>query len=108
MTDTPPRYSIERVWLVQATYAPDAAETRVPFRPRHLARIAELKAAGVIVEAGAFMDVSSSLILRPRRSEEAALEIAPPGRLHAERRLGGGAREAVRPAARIGGEAPSA
>ena len=26
--------------MIQATYAPDAAETRVPLRGRHLARIA--------------------------------------------------------------------
>ena len=70
-----PAYSLEEVWLVQATYAPDAAETRVPFRPRHLARMAELKAAGVVVEVGAFMDVSASLILLRVGSEEEALEL---------------------------------
>jgi len=63
MTDPTPTATIEPVWLVRATCAPDAAETRVPFRPRHLARLAELKAAGVIVEAGAFLDVSESVLL---------------------------------------------
>ena len=58
---------MEPVWLVEATYAPDAAETRVPFRPEHLARAAELKAAGTIVEIGAFTDVSERDHHRPRR-----------------------------------------
>jgi len=67
--------AIESVWLVEATYAPDAAETRTPFRAAHLARLLELKDAGVIVEAGAFMDVSSSIVLVRAESEEAALAV---------------------------------
>jgi uncharacterized protein len=73
---TTPAHSLEAVWLVQATYAPDAAETRVPIRSAHLARIAELKAAGVVVEAGAFTDVTSSILLVRAESEQAALDIA--------------------------------
>lgn len=66
---------IESVWYVEATYAPDAAETRVPFRAAHLARIVELKVAGVIVEAGAFPDVSTSIVLLRAPSEEAAIDV---------------------------------
>jgi uncharacterized protein YciI len=66
---------IESVWLIEATYAPDAAETRVPFRAAHLARLLELKDAGVIVEVGAFMDVSKSIVLVRAESEEAALAV---------------------------------
>ncbi|MEX2011394.1 MAG: YciI family protein [Chloroflexota bacterium] len=66
---------IESVWLVEATCAPDAAETRKPFRAAHLARLLELKDAGIIVEAGAFMDVSSSIVLVRAESEEAALAV---------------------------------
>jgi uncharacterized protein len=66
---------IESVWLVEATYAPDAAETRTPFRAAHLTRLLELKDAGVIVEAGAFMDVSKSIVLVRAESEEAALAV---------------------------------
>ena len=66
---------MESVWLVEATYAPDAAETRGPFRAQHLARVAALKASGVIVEIGAFLDVSSSIALIRAESEAAALEI---------------------------------
>ena len=73
MTDAAP--TLETVWYVEATYAPDAAETRVPFRAAHLARAAELKAAGVIVEVGAFTDVSASVLLIRADSEQAALDV---------------------------------
>ena len=66
---------IETVWFVEATYAPDGAETRVPFRAEHVARAARLKAAGTIVEIGAFTDVSGAVILVRAESEAAALDI---------------------------------
>ncbi len=75
MSEMPAGVAIENVWLVEATYAPDAADTRIPFRAEHLARIGELKDAGVYLEAGAFPDVSASIILLRAASEEAALEI---------------------------------
>ncbi len=75
MTDLAPSVVIEPVWLVEATYAPDAAETRTPFRAEHLARILALKEAGVFVEVGAFVDVSASIVLVRAPSAEAALEI---------------------------------
>ena len=66
---------IESVWLVEATYAPDAAETRVPFRAEHIARIRELKRLGIVIEAGAYSDVSATLVLVRAADEEAALDI---------------------------------
>ena len=66
---------IETVWFIEATYAPDGAETRIPFRAEHIARAAELKAAGTIVEIGAFTDVSGAVILVRAESEAAALDI---------------------------------
>ena len=66
---------LEPVWFVEATYAPDAAETRKPFRPEHLAGIVERLDAGVYVEAGAFADVSASVVLVRAESEAAALEL---------------------------------
>jgi uncharacterized protein YciI len=71
-----PAHTIEEVWLIEATYAPDAAEMRPPIRPAHLARAAELKAAGVIVEIGGCMDLSKSVLLVRAASEQAALEVA--------------------------------
>jgi len=67
--------SLELVWFVEATYAPDAAETRAPFRPQHLARLLELKDAGVVIEAGAFPDVSASILILRAADEAAALEL---------------------------------
>jgi uncharacterized protein YciI len=66
---------IEPVWLVEATYAPDAAETRVPFRAEHIARLRDLKRQGIVIEAGAFTDVSATLVLVRAADEEAALDI---------------------------------
>ncbi len=76
-TDAPPTPTptLESVWLVEATYAPDATETRTPFRAAHLARVAERLAAGVFVEVGAYQDVSASILLVRAESEAAALEI---------------------------------
>jgi uncharacterized protein YciI len=71
-----PAHSIEPVWLVQATYAPDAVETREPFRAQHLARMARLRAAGIVVEVGAYADVSASVFLARVDTEEEALAIA--------------------------------
>ena len=70
-----PPSSIEPVWFVEATYAPDAAETRVPFRAQHLGRLLELKDAGVVIEAGAFSDVSATILLVRAADETAALEL---------------------------------
>jgi uncharacterized protein YciI len=70
-----PGVAIEPIWLVDATYAPDAAETRKPFRAEHLARLMELRDAGVVIEAGAFPDVSASVVLLRAASEADALAI---------------------------------
>jgi uncharacterized protein YciI len=66
---------LESVWFVEATYAPDAAETRVPFRAEHLARLHQLRADGVVVEAGAFLDVSASVLIVRAADEQAALDL---------------------------------
>lgn len=73
--DTAPAPAIENVWVVEATYAPDAAETRAPIRPAHLARIAALKADGTIVEAGGYLDMSGSLLIVRAADEAAAIDI---------------------------------
>jgi uncharacterized protein YciI len=66
---------LEPVWMVEATYAPDAAETRTPFRAEHLAGVRRRLESGVYVEAGAFADVSASVILVRADSAEAAIEL---------------------------------
>jgi uncharacterized protein YciI len=75
MPDSIPTAAVEPIWFVEATYAPDAAETRVPFRAQHLARLIELEDAGVVIEAGAFVDVSASILLVRAADETTALDL---------------------------------
>lgn len=75
MTDLPSDITLEPVWLVEATYAPDGAEIRTPFRAEHLRRCADLLDAGTYVEVGAYSDVSASVMLVRADSEAAALDI---------------------------------
>jgi hypothetical protein len=74
--DATPGFAMETVWVIEATYAPDAAETRAPFRAEHLARAARLKRDGVIVEVGGYTDFSGSLLIVRAASEAEALAIA--------------------------------
>lgn len=74
--DLPPGVGVERVYVIEATYAPDAAETRPRVRPQHLARIAELMAQGTVIEGGGYADLSTSLVMVRAADEEAALAIA--------------------------------
>jgi uncharacterized protein YciI len=75
-TDIPAGVEIERVFVIEATYAPDAAETRPRVRPQHLARIAELMEQGVVIEGGGYSDLSTALVMVRAADEEAALAIA--------------------------------
>jgi uncharacterized protein YciI len=75
MTDHAHPTGLEAVWFVEATYAPDAAEARVPFRAEHLAGIRARIAAGTYIEAGAFADVSASVVLVRAASEAEAIAI---------------------------------
>ena len=76
MSETQAEVTIESVWLIEATYAPDGAVARLPFRARHLARLGELKDAGVVIEAGAFADVSATIMIIRAADEASALDIA--------------------------------
>jgi uncharacterized protein YciI len=75
MSDAVPAWSIEPIWVVEATYAPDAADTRPAVRPEHLARIAQLKAEGTVLEAGGYLDLSTALILVRAASEAEAIAL---------------------------------
>jgi uncharacterized protein YciI len=75
-SELPGDVAIERVYLVEATYAPDAEELRRPVRARHLTRLAELRDEGVVIEAGALLDMSATILIVRAADEEAALEIA--------------------------------
>ena len=74
--DVPADIVIETIFVVEATYGPDAAEIRPRVRPEHLARIAELRDRGVVVEAGGYTDLSTALVFIRADNAEAALAIA--------------------------------
>jgi len=75
-TDLPAGIAVESIFAIEATYAPDAAETRPAHRAEHLARIAALRDAGVVIEAGAFADLSTSLLLVRADDEATVRELA--------------------------------
>jgi uncharacterized protein YciI len=74
--EIPEGLAIEQIWVVEAALGPDAAERRAAVRSEHLARLARLRDAGTVVQAGAFAAMSASLLLLRVPSEEAALALA--------------------------------
>jgi len=61
----------EAVFLVEATFAPDAEERRRPYRAAHLGRIAELRRQGIIIEGGAFLDALTTSVMLIRAATAA-------------------------------------
>jgi hypothetical protein len=72
MSEIPAGVKVESVFLVEAQYTADAAEKRPAVRPEHLARVAQLREEGTIIEAGAYSDKLSSSILLVRADDVAA------------------------------------
>lgn len=62
-------------FVVEATYAPDAAVRRVPLREKHLERMEELADEGAVMLAGAYEDMSSSLLVFTVETEESVRAI---------------------------------
>lgn len=73
--DLPPGVRVETIYVVEATYGPEAQRLRPAVRPEHLARIARLMAEGRIVEAGGYLDFSAALLLVRASSEAEAIEL---------------------------------
>ena len=71
----PDGLAIETIWVVEAALGPDAAERRAPVRTEHLRRLGDLRAAGVVIEAGAFADMSASLLLIRAATEDQAMAV---------------------------------
>ena len=72
MSEIPAGVKIESVFLVEAQYTPEAAEKRPTVRPEHLLRMADLRDAGTVIEAGAYSDELTSSILLVRAADAAA------------------------------------
>lgn len=73
--EIPPGVAVETVYVVEATYAPDAKETRGPHRLEHLTRVIEMRRSGVLLEAGGYADFSAALLLFRTATAEEALAI---------------------------------
>jgi uncharacterized protein YciI len=73
--EIPAGMSIESVWAIEASYAPDAPERRSAVRAEHLRRMGELIAAGTVIMAGAYADMSGSLLVVRAADEAAALAV---------------------------------
>ncbi len=71
----PDGLAIERVWIVEADYTPDAQERRPAHRREHLARVGRLRDEGVIVEAGGFLDWSGAVLMVRAPDAESAIAI---------------------------------
>lgn len=66
---------VETIYVVEATYGPDAAQLRPFSRPEHLGHIGDLLREGRVIEAGGYLDFSSAILLVRADSEEAALDV---------------------------------
>jgi uncharacterized protein (DUF952 family)/uncharacterized protein YciI len=73
--DLPPGVRVETIYVIEATYGPDAERLRPAVRPEHLARIGRLLAEGRVIEAGGHLDFSTALLLVRASSEAEALEL---------------------------------
>lgn len=74
-SELPPDVVIERVFLVEAKYTPEAPKRRPAWRPFHVERIARLRDQGIIIEAGGLFDFSSAFLLIRAADEEGALDV---------------------------------
>lgn len=63
---------IQTCQLVEAVYVEDAADKRAPFREEHLERMAKLFKEGALITAGAYEDMSATMMLLAVDSAEAA------------------------------------
>ena len=77
MTDNgvPEDVEVETVYVVEISYAPDAADKRPAVRMEHLTRIGRLLADGRVVEAGGFLDFTSALLFVRASSEAEAIDL---------------------------------
>jgi uncharacterized protein YciI len=71
----PEGVAVETVYVVEVSYAADAAEKRPAVRPEHLSRIARLMDEGRVIEAGGYLDFSSAVLFVRAASEEEAIAL---------------------------------
>ncbi len=74
--EVPAGVEFERVWAIEAEFAPDGETRRRPVRHAHLAKLAQLMRDGVVVAAGALGNVESAFIVVRVADEAAARQLA--------------------------------
>ena len=62
-------------YVVEAVYAPDAAQRREPVRAQHLAAVRDRLADGTLIAAGALDDMSASVLVVATADEQVALDL---------------------------------
>lgn len=67
--------TIQPVFVVEPTYAPDAAQRREPVRAEHLDGVQRLADDGTLLLAGAYEDMSASLLILAVESEDEARQL---------------------------------
>lgn len=77
MTDAgiPDGLTVETVYVVEISYAPDAREKRPAVRLEHLTRVGRLVEGGTLVLAGGFLDFQSAMLIVRAESEAAAVAL---------------------------------
>ena len=73
--DIPAGVRVETIYIVEATYGPDAARLRPTARPEHLGHIGELLRSGRLIEAGGYLDLSTAVLLVEAATEDEALDM---------------------------------
>jgi uncharacterized protein len=71
----PEGLAVERIWVVEVSYAPDAAAKRPAVRPEHLERVRRLMDDGRLIASGGFLDFSSALLFVRAAREAEAVEL---------------------------------
>lgn len=66
---------IQPAFVVEPVYAPDAAERREPVRAEHLAAVRRRLEDGTLIAAGAYDDMSASLLIVATDDEQQALRV---------------------------------
>jgi uncharacterized protein (DUF952 family)/uncharacterized protein YciI len=73
--DVPAGVRVETIYVVEATYGPEAERLRPAARPEHLEHIGELLRSGQVIEAGGYLDFSSAILLVRASGEDEALDL---------------------------------
>ena len=63
---------IQTCFVIEARYVADAANKRQPFRDQHIERLTKLSEEGALIMAGAFEDLSASVLVVAVETQDAA------------------------------------